>query len=112
MDALELELARLQRDATLSQSIEDVDKILAQLLEARESIATGRTYDRSPRFICVDLIPDPNSASITMAKLQNPIKQGFERVTDDLKKVYAGHNKYGKALDRVRLSSGCFNGLF
>jgi hypothetical protein len=38
-----------------------------------------------------------------MAKLQNPVKQGFDKVTDDLKRVYAGHNKYGKALDRVRV---------
>ena len=50
--------------------------------------------------------PDPNSASITLAKLQNPIKQGFDRVTEDLKKVYAGHNKYGKALDKVLSKDG------
>ena len=46
-------------------------------------------------------MPEPNSASITLAKLQNPVKQGFDRVTEGLKKVYAGHNKYGKALDKV-----------
>jgi hypothetical protein len=44
MDALELELARLQRDVTLSQSIGNVDKILAQLVEARESIAAGNSW--------------------------------------------------------------------
>jgi E3 ubiquitin-protein transferase RMND5 len=41
MDILETELARLQRDATLSQSVEDVDKILEQLCRARDSIAAG-----------------------------------------------------------------------
>lgn len=44
---------------------------------------------------------DSNTASITLAKLQNPFKQGLDRVTDDLKKIYAAHNKYGKALDKV-----------
>ncbi|KFY92657.1 hypothetical protein V500_04084 [Pseudogymnoascus sp. VKM F-4518 (FW-2643)] len=83
MEALQLELARLQKDASLSQSIEDVDKVLEQLCNAREAIAA-----------------DSNTASITLAKLQNPFKQGLDRVTDDLKKIYAAHNKYGKALDK------------
>lgn len=48
-----------------------------------------------------DRPPDSNTASITLAKLQNPFKQGLDRVTDDLKKIYAAHNKYGKALDKV-----------
>jgi hypothetical protein len=41
MDVLETELARLQRDATLSQTVEDVEKILEQLCRARDSIAAG-----------------------------------------------------------------------
>jgi E3 ubiquitin-protein transferase RMND5 len=41
MDVLETELARLQKEATLSQSVEDVDKILEQLCRARDSIAAG-----------------------------------------------------------------------
>jgi hypothetical protein len=41
MDALQLELAKLRRDANLSQSIQDVDKIIAQLENARESIVLG-----------------------------------------------------------------------
>jgi hypothetical protein len=44
---------------------------------------------------------DPNSASITLVKLQTPVMQGFDRVTEDLKKVYASYNKYAKALDKV-----------
>lgn len=48
-----------------------------------------------------DRPPDSNTASITLAKLQNPFKQGLGRVTDDLKKIYSAHNKYGKALDKV-----------
>jgi hypothetical protein len=44
---------------------------------------------------------DPNSASITLAKLQNPLKSGFDKVNDDLKKIHKGHSNYGKALDKV-----------
>jgi hypothetical protein len=41
MDVLQVELAKLRRDATLTQSIHDVDKIIEQLENARESIAAG-----------------------------------------------------------------------
>lgn len=47
MDVLQLELARLQRDANLSQSIQDVDSIIEQLERAREAIVAGeRTSKR------------------------------------------------------------------
>lgn len=114
MDVLETELTRLQREATLSQSVEDVDKILEQLCRARDSIAAGEALFSSSNIIYLvtrnQLLMDlePNSASITLTKLQNPVKQGFDRVTDDLKKVYASHNKYGKALDKVRCNGRCF----
>lgn len=42
MDVLEGELAKLQREASLSQGVDDVDKILEQLLAAREAIAAGK----------------------------------------------------------------------
>jgi E3 ubiquitin-protein transferase RMND5 len=106
MNALETELTRLQRDAALSQSVEDVDKILEQLCRARDAITAGEgpvhlQYLQERNHPFTNLVSEPNSASITLAKLQNPVKQGFERVTEGLKKVYAGHNKYGKALDKV-----------
>ena len=41
MDVLATELLRLQRDVSLYQSIEDVDKILDQLSRARDEIAAG-----------------------------------------------------------------------
>ena len=41
MDALQIELAKLRRDANLTQSIQDVDKIIAQLENARETIVSG-----------------------------------------------------------------------
>jgi len=41
MDSLLIELAKLRRDANLTESIQDVDKILEQLEAARESIVQG-----------------------------------------------------------------------
>ena len=41
MDVLQVELAKLRRDANLSQSIEDVDKIIDQLEKTREAIKKG-----------------------------------------------------------------------
>ncbi|KAI9648021.1 hypothetical protein NHQ30_002649 [Ciborinia camelliae] len=82
MDVLEKELMKLQKDSGFGQSIEDVDKIIQQLERAREAIVT-----------------EPQSASITLAKLQNPLKNGFDKVNDDLKKIYKAQNTYGKALN-------------
>jgi hypothetical protein len=42
MDALQIDVAKLRRDAGLDQSIADVDKIIAQLEGARTSIVNGR----------------------------------------------------------------------
>lgn len=36
-----------------------------------------------------------------MTKLQNPIKEGFEAVIDDLKTVSKGLKDYGKVLSNV-----------
>ncbi len=41
MDVLQVELAKLRRDANLSQSIQDVDSIIEQLERAREAIVAG-----------------------------------------------------------------------
>ena len=44
---------------------------------------------------------DQNSASVTLAKLQNPVKQSFEAINGDLKDVYKALGNYSKALDKV-----------
>jgi hypothetical protein len=53
MDALQVELAKLRRDANLTQSIEDVDKIIEQLERAREAIVAGKKgyFLRSGRVV-------------------------------------------------------------
>jgi hypothetical protein len=42
MDPLLTELAKLQKDGNLKQSIDDVDKIIEQLEKARETIVAGK----------------------------------------------------------------------
>jgi len=49
MDPLLLELAKLQKDGNLKQSIDDVDKIIEQLERARETIVAGKSpFPREP----------------------------------------------------------------
>lgn len=44
---------------------------------------------------------DHNSASITLAKLQNPVKQSLEAIKSDLQDVYNGLGNYSKVLEKV-----------
>lgn len=44
---------------------------------------------------------DPSKASFTLAKLQDPFKKTMDTAQKDLKPIYSGLNKYGKALDKV-----------
>jgi hypothetical protein len=45
---------------------------------------------------------DHNSASITLAKLQNPVKQSFDAIRSDLQEVYNGLGNYAKVLEKVK----------
>jgi len=40
---------------------------------------------------------------MTLAKLQNPIKQSFNSLNDDLKEINSRLSKYSKALEKVAL---------
>lgn len=111
MDTIQIELARMAKGASLTQSIEDVDKILEQLVSAREVIANGMAIILPFGDTLLMIYAEPNTASITLTKLQNPVKHGFERVTEDLKKVYSGQNKYGKALDKVQRDHSTHSGV-
>lgn len=46
---------------------------------------------------------DPSSAAATLARLQDPVKQSFDKINDDLKEVHSAHGKYVKELDKVSL---------
>ena len=42
---------------------------------------------------------------MTLAKLQNPVRQAFDKVGNDLKEIHKGLGEYSKALERVCYSS-------
>ncbi|KAJ0122447.1 regulator of gluconeosis [Diaporthe amygdali] len=85
--ALLKELDRLANNTTdrLSAAVNDVDKIIDILTQAREQIAQS---------------PDPHTASLTLARLQNPVSKGFEAIDQDLRKVDKVRKHYGKVLDK------------
>ena len=113
MDVLRQEHEGLVQKANLGKSVEDVQKTIDLLIKARESIATSMYFVSRSRtsfqipYSKLTLL-DPGSASITLAKLQNPVKQSFEAIKDDLQDVYNALGKYEKALDKVRWTAPAF----
>ncbi|CAN9118287.1 unnamed protein product [Alternaria alternata] len=83
MDDLREQVELLESSANLSTSIDHVQRAIDMLTAARAKIAA-----------------DPKTAPLTLAKLQDPFKKSLDTVQKDLKPVYAGLNKYGKALDK------------
>lgn len=71
-----------------------------QLLQVRVPRRTLRGLDPGTILI-TRTIPDPSQASITLAKLQNPVKSSFDSINDSLKETHSGLNKYSKSLDKV-----------
>ncbi|KAH0564944.1 hypothetical protein GP486_001664 [Trichoglossum hirsutum] len=92
MDNLQKENERLSKKSNLSKSIDDVQATIDLLANARDSIRLLKRL--------LTMSADPTSASITLAKLQNPVKQSFDKVNEDLKDVHSGLTKYQKALDK------------
>ncbi|KAH6697694.1 sporulation protein RMD5 [Verticillium dahliae] len=90
MTALQADLARF-RKASLYSAVEDTDRLLEMLVQAREQVA-GAT--------------DPHRASLTMTKLQNPINARFDAINNDLKEVSKGQKVFGKSLDKASSSPG------
>ncbi|KAL1881647.1 hypothetical protein Plec18167_003245 [Paecilomyces lecythidis] len=84
MDQLQKEHERLWKRLKSSKNIKDVQATIDMLQEARDTIAA-----------------DPSKASITLAKLQNPVKASFDSMNEGLKETHSGLNKYGKALDKL-----------
>ncbi|ROV99309.1 hypothetical protein VSDG_03901 [Cytospora chrysosperma] len=85
--ALLKELDRLANNTSnrLTAAVNDVDKIIDILTQARGQIANS---------------PDPHTASLTLARLQNPVSEGFDAINEDLRKVDKVRKNYGKVLDK------------
>jgi hypothetical protein len=50
------------------------------------------------------IITDQQTAPMALAKLQDPFKKSMEAAQKDIKPIYAGLNKYGRALDKVHFA--------
>ncbi|EYE94504.1 ubiquitin-protein ligase RMD5 [Aspergillus ruber CBS 135680] len=83
MDTVQKEHERLLKKLKGSEGIQNVQSTIDLLQSARDTIAS-----------------DPTQASITMAKLQNPVKSSFDSINDSLKESHSSLNKYSKALDK------------
>lgn len=84
MDSVQKEHDRLCKRSKSSATVDNAQAIIDALQRARDTIAA-----------------EPTSASVTLAKLHNPVKSAFETINASLKEVYGGHNRYTKVLDRL-----------
>ncbi|KAI0473647.1 CTLH/CRA C-terminal to lish motif domain-containing protein [Xylariaceae sp. FL0804] len=80
---LQKDLEKLTSSARLADALDDVDNVLKLLTDARDQVAASS---------------DPHTTSLTLTKLQNPIKQELEGVTNNLKRVHKSHNDFSKSL--------------
>jgi len=85
MESLQKALAGISSKHRLSSALDNVDKIIDLLSAAREQVSTAL---------------DPHTTSLTITKLQNPTKNAFEAVQENLQKASTAHRKVGKALDK------------
>jgi E3 ubiquitin-protein transferase RMND5 len=114
MDLIHKEHDRLWKRTKSSKSIDDVQATIDLLQEARNTIAAGMRHSLLIQSLLAvaDATTDPTKASITLAKLQNPVKSSFDTTNDSLKETYSGLNKYSKALDKVCSRLEIFVGRF
>ncbi|KAI1806991.1 CTLH/CRA C-terminal to lish motif domain-containing protein [Daldinia bambusicola] len=80
---LQKDLDKLTGSAKLSDAVQDVDKIIDLLTAARERVASAN---------------NPHTTNLTLAKLQNPIKEQIDGLNSDLRHVYKAQNEFNKSL--------------
>lgn len=103
MDDLREQVELLETTANLSTSISDIQKTIDLLTAARSRIAAGKLCAHC-KPLSTDLISrrvDAQTAPLTLAKLHDPVKKTLDSAQKNLKPIYSGLNKYGKALDKV-----------
>lgn len=109
--SIPLLLNELDRIATgtserLSAAVEDVDKIIELLTQARAQIAQGlqdppnSVLSSTTTDIDAPTASDPHTASLTLTRLQNPVKEGFEAINDDIRKVDRVRKDFSKTLNK------------
>ncbi|KAI5864674.1 CTLH/CRA C-terminal to lish motif domain-containing protein [Durotheca rogersii] len=83
LSQLQKDLDKLTSSAKLSDAARDVDKIINLLTAAREGVAAAN---------------DTHTTSLTLTKLQNPIKEELEGLNSNLKQVYKAQTEFNKSL--------------
>lgn len=110
MDLVQKEHERLWKRLKSAKGISDVQATIDLLQEARDTIAAGTSTTNcllTLAAVHANALPlDPTKASITLAKLQNPVKASFDATNETLKETHSSLNKYQKALDKVSCGSG------
>ncbi|KAI1171774.1 CTLH/CRA C-terminal to lish motif domain-containing protein [Nemania sp. FL0916] len=88
MSILELqkELDKFNRASKLTGAVQDVDKLIEMLVNAREEVAAAN---------------DPHTTSLTLTKLQNPVSAQLDSINSDLGRVHKSQNAFHKALGRA-----------
>ncbi|KAI1774637.1 CTLH/CRA C-terminal to lish motif domain-containing protein [Hypoxylon cercidicola] len=80
---LQKDLEKLTSSAKLVDAVQDVDDIIDLLTTARDTIAQ---------------VGDMHTMSLTLTKLQNPVKEQLEGLNTSLKHVYKAQNEFNKSL--------------
>ncbi|KAI1378766.1 CTLH/CRA C-terminal to lish motif domain-containing protein [Hypoxylon crocopeplum] len=80
---LEKDLEKLTSSVKLSDAVQDVDKIIELLTVARDKVAVA---------------DDPHTTSLTLTKLQNPIREQLDGLNSNLKHMYKAQNEFNKSL--------------
>ncbi|KAL8867945.1 MAG: hypothetical protein Q9174_005327, partial [Haloplaca sp. 1 TL-2023] len=88
MEPLIEEHERLSKSGTLAKGLEDIQKTIDLLSKAREAIAA------------IEPRQDPETTSLNLAKLQNPIKTSFEDIQKDLQDVRKCQTNYAKLVEK------------
>lgn len=81
MDSILAAHTTQESKGNLSKTLTSVQALIDLLQNTRNAVAS-----------------DPEKSALHLAKLQNPVKQSFNKVEEDLKEVNRGVNAYNKAL--------------
>ncbi|CAK4034207.1 regulator of gluconeogenesis Rmd5 [Lecanosticta acicola] len=89
MDSILAAHRQQEAKGNLSKTLTSVQSLIDLLQNTRDAVAS-----------------DPEKSALHLAKLQNPVKQSFSKVEEDLKEVNRGVNAYNKALkDKFKSAS-------
>ncbi|KAF1988492.1 hypothetical protein K402DRAFT_328660 [Aulographum hederae CBS 113979] len=93
------ELEELSRRGSLEKSVDDVQKAIDMLVSARANIESSMSP--LPYLQPISNLPSgPANATMTLARLQTPLKKSFDSINEDLTEVHRANSSFTKAVDR------------